>query len=237
MRARVVAPLIAAVLGIGGGVATALVVPDDGSPRTSTFNDPLHLGIALVDQDCTGEALLVVGYGDSVAPLGTAVANNSTKGARYLRTDESCETILGPQLTPAPTYVVYLGPYKTPAESCEKRMTPEHRGDFVTVLRSGNDTTVKCPCALPTSVAPVLTPHMVADAEETVWIRSLQAMLSDYDASKFPRSNITGQYDDATVARVTEVQQEQQGIPVIPGVADAATWGILTDRLCRNYDY
>ncbi len=238
MGARVIAPLVAAVLGIGGGVATALVVPDgDGSPRTSTFNDPLHLGIPLVDQDCTGEALLVIGYGDSVAPLGTAVANHGTKGVRYLRTDQSCETILGPEREPTPTYVAYLGPYETLGEPCEKRMTPEHRGDFVTVLRSGNNTLVKCPCALPTSVAPVLTPQMVANAEETVWIRALQAMLNDYDKAKFPHSKITGAYDDDTVARVTEVQQEQQGIPVTPGVVDAATWGILTDRICRIYDF
>jgi hypothetical protein len=238
MRARVVAPLVAAILGIGGGVATALVVPgDDGRPAPSTFNDPLHLGIPLVDQDCTGEALLVVGYGDSAAPLGTAVADNGTNGVRYLRSDESCATIMGPDAESNPTYVVYLGPYKTLAEPCEKRMTPEHRGDFVTVLRSGNDSLVKCPCALPTSSAPVLTPGMVADAEETVWIRALQAMLNDYDPKKFPRADITGVYDAATVARVTEVQQEQSGVPTTPGVVDAATWGVLTDRICRIYDF
>lgn len=238
MRARVIAPLVAAVLGIVGGVATALVVPDDGGgPRASTFNDPLHLGIPLVDQDCTGEALLVVGYGNSVAPLGTAVANNGTKGVRYLRSDESCETILGPEREAAPTYVVYLGPYETLGEPCEKRMTPEHRGDFVTVLRSGNETLVKCPCALPTSLAPELTPHMLADAEETVWIRALQAMLNDYDAEKFPHSAISGTYDDATADRVAEIQQEAPGVPTIPGVVDQATWRILTDRICRTYDY
>ena len=99
MRARVIAPLVAAVLGISGGIATALVVPDDdgSEPNTSTVNDQLHLGIPLVSQDCTGEALLVVGYGDNVAPLGSAVANNGTKGLRYLRSDESCETVLGPE--------------------------------------------------------------------------------------------------------------------------------------------
>jgi Putative peptidoglycan binding domain len=239
MRARVIAPLVAAVLGIGGGVTTALVVPGAGDdPRASTFNDPLHLGIPLVDQDCTGEALLVVGYGNSVAPLGTAVANNGTKGVRYLRSNESCETILGPeQEEEPPTYVVYLGPYETLREPCETRMTPEHRGDFVTVLRSGNDTLVKCPCALPTSLAPELTPHMLADAEDTVWIRALQAMLNDYDPAKFPHSAVSGIYDDATMARVTEIQQEAPGVPTTPGVVDAATWQILTDRICRIYDY
>jgi len=237
MRARVIAPLVAAVLGISGGIATALVVPEDDEGSPSTVNDPLHLGIPLVSQDCTGDSLLVVGYGDSVAPLGSAVANNGTKGLRYLRSDESCDTVLGPEGEPAPTYVVYSGPYETLAEPCEKRMTPEHRGDFVTVLRSGNDTLVKCPCAVPTSLAPELTPHMVADAADTVWIRALQAMLNDYDPEKFPHKAISGQYDDATVARVTEVQQEVAGVPTTPGVVDAVTWQVLTDRICRIYDY
>ena len=61
MRARVIAPLVAAVLGICGGVATAIVMPDDGTHQTATSDDPLHLGIPLVDQDCTNEALLVIG--------------------------------------------------------------------------------------------------------------------------------------------------------------------------------
>jgi hypothetical protein len=238
MRARVIAPLVAAVLGISGGIATALVLPDDDGGRSpSTVNDPLHLGIPLVSQDCTGEALLVVGYGNNVAPLGTAVANNGTKGLRYLRSDESCETILGPEREATPTYVVYFGPYETLAEPCERRMTPEHRGDFVTVLRSGNDTLVKCPCALPARLAPELTPNMVADAAETVWIRALQAMLNDYDPEKFPHSAISGTYDATTVARVTEVQHEAAGVPTTAGVVDTATWQILTDRICRIYSY
>ena len=236
MRTRVTAVLAAAVLGAGGGVATALVVAGE-PPRAAPPDDPLHLGIPLVDQGCTGESLLVVGYGDSAAPLGTAVANNGTNGVRYLRSEESCGTILGSESEPSPTYVVYLGPYKSLAEPCEARMTPEHRGDFVTVLRSGNDTLVKCPCALPTSAAPELRPGMVADAVEAVWIRSLQAMLNDYDPARFPRRAITGEYDDATVARVTEVQREQAGVPTTPGVVDAATWGVITDRICRIYDF
>lgn len=238
MRARVVAPLVAAVLGLGGGVATALVVPqDDTDVRTSTFNDPLHLGIPLVDQDCTGESLLVVGYGNSVAPLGTAVADNGSKGVRYLRSDESCATVLGPERETAPTYAVYLGPFDTLQEPCRLRMTPEHRADFVTVLRSGNQMLVKCPCALPTTDAPELRLGAEADAEAVVWIRSLQSMLNDYDPERFPHALITGVYDQPTAARVTEIQAEAPGRPTTPGVVDDATWQIITDRVCRIYDY
>ncbi len=76
--------------------------PRSSCPRTTSraataFSDPLHLGIPLVDQDCSGEALLVVGYGNTVAPLGTAVANSSAEGLRYLRSDGSCATVLGPE--------------------------------------------------------------------------------------------------------------------------------------------
>ena len=136
MRARLIAPLVAAVLGISGGIATALVVPDDeDEPRASTYNDPLHLGIPLVDQDCTGESLLVVGYGDTVAPLGSAAG---MKGARYLRSDDSCPTALAAAGKETPAYVVYLGPYDTRREPCELRMSGEAGGNFfVTVLHSG----------------------------------------------------------------------------------------------------
>ena len=238
MRARVLAPLVAAVLGVAGGVAAALVVPaDDSDGRASTFNDPLHLGIPLVDQDCTGESLLVVGYGNSAAPLGTAVADNGSKGVRYLRSDESCPTVLGPEREDSPTYAVYLGPFDTLQEPCRLRMTPEHRADFVTVLRSGNTMLVKCPCALPTDEAPELRLGIEADAEAVVWIRSLQSMLNDYDAEKFPHALITGVYDEPTAARVAEVQAEAPGRRTEPGVVDDATWQILTDRVCRIYDY
>jgi hypothetical protein len=239
MRARVIAPLVAAVLGISGGVATAIVVPDDdGAVRTSSFNDPLHLGIPLVDQDCTGEALLVVGYGDNVAPLGTAVANNGTKGVRYLRTDESCKTILGPERSEStPTYVVYLGPYDTLAEPCAERMTPEHRGDFVTRLRSGNQTLVKCACALPSTAGPTLRVGMVTTEEDVVWIRTLQAMLNDYYPDDFPHSAINGEYDARTAAAVTRVQGEARGVLTEPGVVDLTTWQVITDRICRIYDF
>ncbi len=238
MRARVVAPLLAAVLGIGGGVATAIVVPaDDDKPPAAS--DPLHLGIELVDQDCSGKSLLVVGYGNGAAPLGTAVADNGRDAVRYLSSDGSCETVLGPEDAATPAYAVYLGPYETLQEPCELRMTPEHRADFVTVLRSGNQTLVKCPCAMPASAAPDdLRPGMTEfTPEQTVWIRALQSMLNDYDPKKFRRTSITGRYDDATVARVTEIQHEQSGIPTTDGVLDEATWRILTDRICRIYDY
>ncbi len=237
MRARVVAPLVAAVLGISGGVATAIVAPGDEDPPPSAFNDPLHLDIPLVDQDCTGESLLVIGYGDTVAPLSSAVANSSEKGLRYLRSDDSCETALGPENKKTPAYVVYRGPYDSRREPCEIRMSGDESGSFVTVLRSGNQELVKCACEIPSSEAPHLFVGMVADQEATLWIRGLQAMLNDFDAQAFPHDAISGDYDQRTSDRVAEFQDDAPGKVTQRGEVDETTWDILTERLCRNYNY
>jgi hypothetical protein len=236
MRVRVIAPLVAAVLGITGGVATALVAPDDGDePRASTFNDPLHLGIPLVYQPCNGEALLVVGYGDTVAPLGTAAA---IKGARYLESDDSCPTALGPQGKDTPKYVVYLGPFDTRREPCEIRMSGEAGGNFfVTVLNAGSDELVKCPCELKRDAGPELYVDMPETSETVIWTRSLQAMLHDYFQEEFPSSAITGRYDQPTADKVAELQADAPGKLTDPGRVDTTTWGIITERICRQYTY
>jgi hypothetical protein len=249
-----VAPLVAAVLGIGGGVATAVVVPghDDGPSPHSTDHttttpsptgadpdrDPLHLGIPLVNQDCSGEALLVVGYGSTRAPLSSAVANTKPKGLRYLRSSGSCGTVLGPEGKPQPAYIVYRGPFDSRRQPCELRMSGDESGSFVTVLRKGNTELVKCACEIPASEAPELSLDMgVPDQSEALWIRGLQSMFNDDDPDRFPRAAITGDYDAATAARVTLFQENAPGKVTEPGVVDGTTWGIITDRLCRNYDY
>ena len=237
MRARVIAPLVAAVLGIGGGVATAIVVPAEDEPGTTAISDPLHLGIPLVDQDCSGESLLVIGYGDTVAPLSTALANSSQEGLRYLGSEGSCATMLGPERKAAPAYVVYGGPYDNRREPCEIRMSGDESGSFVTVLRSGNQQLVKCPCEIPGSAAPRLFTGMRPDQSAALWIRGLQAMFNDDDPTVFPHSAITGQYDQRTSDQVAAFQDRAPGKVTERGTVDEVTWGILTDRLCRNYDY
>jgi hypothetical protein len=238
MRARVVAPLVAAVLGIGGGVATALVVPGDDPDRdTPAVSDPLHLNIPLTDLDCSGQSILIIGYGNSVPPLSSAVANSRTDGLHYLGSARSCETVLGPEGKPAPSYVVYAGPYDSPRDPCEIRMSGDEPGSFVARLREGNTQLVKCPCEIPGTDAVRLYPDMPSDASAKLWIRGLQAMFNYDDPEDFPRSAITGVYDAFTQARVAVFQDNAPGKDTEPGIVDATTWGILTDRLCRNYDY
>jgi hypothetical protein len=231
MRARVVAPLVAAVLGIGCGVAVALAVPDD-----SATSDPLGLGIPLKNQGCSDDSLLVIGYGNSVA-LSTAVANSDHQGLRYLRSADSCDTVLGPEGQPTPAYVVYRGPYSTKSEPCEIRMSGDEPGSVVTRLRAGNEQLVKCPCEIPRSQAPHLVVGMDADQSDTLWIRALQVMFNDDDPSAFPRSAITGKYDERTSQRVQVFQRQASGKVTVPGEVDETTWGIITGRLCRTYDY
>jgi peptidoglycan hydrolase-like protein with peptidoglycan-binding domain len=233
----VVAPLVAAVLGIGGGVATALVVPADDEPSTEAVSDPLHLNIPLADLDCSGQSILVVGYGNSVPPLSSAVANSSEDDLHYLSSAGSCATLLGPEDKASPTYVVYSGPYDSPRDPCEVRMSGEEPGSFVARLREGNTQLVKCPCEIPGTDAVRLYPDMPVDASAKLWIRGLQAMFNYDDAEDFPKSRITGDYDEFTQARVTVFQDNAPGKSTQPGIVDATTWGILTDRLCRNYIY
>ncbi len=237
MRARVVAPLVAAIVGVGGGVATAIIVPADDEPDTAAFRDPLHLNIPLADLECSGQSILVVGYGDSVPPLSSAVANSTTKGLHYLESAGSCPTLLGPEGKQPPTYVVYAGPYDSPRDPCAVRMSGEEPGSFVARLREANTQLVKCPCEIPGSDAVRLYPEMPVDAAAKLWIRGLQAMFSYDDPEDFPRTAITGEYDAFTQARVTVFQDSAPGKSTERGIVDEVTWGILTDRLCRNYDY
>jgi hypothetical protein len=250
VRARVVAPLVAVVLGLCGGVATALMVPgeendgsqatDDGSQATddgSSFADPLDLGIPMAQQGCSGESLLVIGYGDTRSSLSSAVANSPDPGLRYLRTAGSCDTLLGPQGQARPDYVVYRGPYDSRREPCEIRMSGHEGDSFVTVLRSGNEQLVKCLCEIPVRDAPPLFVGMVADQSATLWIRGLQRMFYDDDPEGFPSSALTGIFDQPTSDRVAVFQVNAPGRVTTRGEVDETTWRILTDRLCRNYDY
>lgn len=240
MRARVVAPLVAALIGIAAGTATALVTQaqdDDSAPEA----DPLGLRIPLVRLDCApGRGLLILGFGDTSPALRAAIAENPSGKPSYLETARSCDTIYGPERqTEPPTYAVVLGPFDDLVEPCRLRMDPARRGDFVTALRSGNDTSVKCLCVLPDSAdRPDLRVGMEPTDDNAVWIRSLQGMLVDAatDQFPFPRSWITGVYDQHTADRVATFQ-ETSTVKSETGVVDDKTWGLLTNRLCGNYDF
>ena len=244
-RARLLLPVAAGVLGLVAGVVTALVAADDpdGSDRAA---DPLHLGIPLVDLDCTGESLLLVAQGSSIPPLAASVANNPDLDLRYLRPDESCDTLYAPQSQGVPDYAVYAGPYDGMPEPCELRMSPEHKGDTVTNLTSGNDSFVKCLCALPVAEFPELTPGMDPDPAIANYVRSLQSLLVDLDNQReldgepgpyFKIGGVTGLYDEATQSRIERYQDETVVAPSERGSVLYATWKALTDDTCKLYDF
>lgn len=237
MRARVVAPLVAAILGIAGGAVTAIVMEaaPEKNPDDSAFEDPLGLGMPLINLDCApGRSILILGTGDASGSLFAAAAENPSGDPRYLATADSCDTVYGPERLDPDDYVVYLGPYDGPIEPCTLRMDPVRRGDFVTNLQAGNEDSVKCVCVLPPELKPDLRVGMEETAEDAVWVRSLQGMFADDDPERFSRKWITGVYDQRTADRVIDFQAaSSQQFDL--GVVDRATWGLLGTRLCSNY--
>lgn len=260
---RLLVPVVAGILGIAAGITAALVVPrPDGSPGESSeepserpsedppapkrVRDPLHLGIPLVNLECTGESVLVVGQGDSAAPLTTAVVNNSDLDLRYLRTEHSCDTLWIAASDKRPRFVVYSGPYDGMQEPCELRMDPAHKGDAVTNLRPGREMLVKCLCVLPVAGFPDLRPGMAVDPGSGIWVRSLQGMLVEYDEQRradgdpppyFLKSNVTGVYDEATQARIAAYQPDRDIEERELGSVLHDTWRALTDDTCKLYDF
>ena len=239
-------PVVAGVLGIAAGVVTAVVVPVDPDPSAKPAQDPLRLGIPLVNHDCTDESLLIVARGDSAAPLAAAVANNPELRLRYLRSEDSCPTLYAPANQGRPEYVVYAGPYNGMPEPCDLRMGVDHKGDAVTKLTAGTETFVKCLCVLPVAEFPDLTPRMEVDPATAIWVRSLQSMLVDLDLQRradghpgpyFPRRAVSGVYDERTQERIEAYQAESVFAPSEHGSVLHATWLAVTDDGCRLYDF
>jgi hypothetical protein len=226
--------LVAAVLGIVAGLTTAFVVPGGGDNSPVGFADPLDLRIPLKNLDCTDQAILVISYGNSQPAMSGDVADNSGSDLHYLRTDKSCPTIYGAEVGPTPEYAAYLGPYDDLTEPCAQRLTPAHRGDFVTRLRALNDIHVQCACVLPVTTFPELTTGMDIDAN-VIWVRTLQGLLSDLDPVLFPKEDITGIYDQRTVDRVRAIQT--QAPMTVTGVVGTRVWKYLRAKNCKTYDF
>ncbi len=239
MRARVVAPLVAALVGIVAGTATALVAVDASTdePDPGSTTDPLGLGIPLVRLACApGQGVLVLGFGETSGALREAKGDNPRDlDLTYVETAESCDTQYGPErFDKQPTYAVVAGPYADLDEPCELRMTPDYKGDSVTALRAGNEITVKCVCVLDAAAAPVLRPGMIADEDAMVWIRSLQQML--VDNKRLVMDKVTGVYDEPTEDAIRELQ-ERSSVTSPPGVVDRPTWDLVQRRTCDFYSF
>ena len=101
--------LVSALVGVTAGVIVGFTTgtsapssagPDGNTPSSSPSasgspNDPLGLGVPLMNIDCTGETILVVGWGETRGALSNAVQHNSDAGVKYLETAKSCNTLYG----------------------------------------------------------------------------------------------------------------------------------------------
>lgn len=244
-----VALFVSALLGIVAGVVVGLTTgsPGSGNARTgdptgspsssASAQDPLGLGVPLQNLDCTGEKILVVGWGEQqdAGELYNAVSANGTNDVKYLETSKSCNTLYGDANQVPPTYVAYLGPYDTIRDPCAMQMTSAHARDFVTNLKPGVKIHVQCLCVLVPATFPKLTVGMDATTKDGVYIRALQQLLVDVEL--LGPKHVTGQYD-AKTSRVVERLQELNAIRATPpGSVDEATWQMMRDKGCLTYDF
>ncbi len=155
-----IALLVSAFVGVTAGVVVGFTTgtpagtkadPQDptSSPSASgTPDDPLRLGVPLVNLDCTTDNILVVGWGNTSGALVNAVASNQDAEVKYLEVDESCNTLYGAEKQAPPKYAVYLGPFDTTSEPCALRMSIDHSRDVVTTLKRGVRIHVQCLCSV-----------------------------------------------------------------------------------------
>jgi peptidoglycan hydrolase-like protein with peptidoglycan-binding domain len=214
---------MSAVVGAAGGVTVALVFDRDNQNA-----DPLDLGVALLNQSCTGKSLLVTAWGTKGSDLGNAIAGD--RDAHYLDVNRSCRTAWKSIGTRTYGYVAYLGPYDSRQDACAARMRADNRGSFVTRLHNGNTQAVQCLCYLAPSTLPTLTPRAAADAENDRFVRALQSLLVSMQL--LPADDRTGLYDPGTVAAVKTFQSTTTIPP--NGVVDLQTWHALTKVGCHG---
>jgi len=241
-----IALLVSALVGVTAGVVVGFTTgspgdaqadenPDPGVTSTPRPGDPLHLGVPLENLDCTGEKILVVGWGETSGTLENAVTANSDSDARYLETAQSCSTLYGPEDQPTPKYVVYLGPFDSTSEPCGLRMSVDHKDDAVTSLKPGQKTHVPCLCVLRPADFPELSLGMHPSTRDGIYIRALQQML--LDIGLITASHVTGHYDEETAKVIEQLQKLNALTPDKYGIVERLTWIQIRDRGCVGFDF
>jgi hypothetical protein len=227
----VAALIVAAVIGISGGGLTAFFM----QPEEVVYPDPLGLGIDLVNVDCTGEAILIVGRGNDPSDLRDSVVDFDTEGAQYLEQSESCDTAY-PNYEGAPAkYAVYLAGYSSMEEACEVRMRNDHKDDVVTRMKSGNEDAVVCPCVMDRNLLPEIGGEgLDVTTESVMWTYLYQSMLLRAGFLESPKQ-LTGEFDEDTIYATRRLQTDTR----LPADAKVTTdtWVQLRTKACRLYDY
>jgi len=238
--------LLSALVGVTAGVVVGFTTGSPGPSQagpdgrtsspdaTGSPDDPLRLGVPIVNLDCTTQKILVVGWGDTTGPLVNAVESNRDADVKYLEVPESCNTLYGPEKQPPPKYAVYLGPFDSNREPCALRMSIDHARDVVTNLKRGVKIHVQCLCAVDPTELPELNVGMVADTREGIYIRALQRLLVDMGLDPGP---VSGEYTAATAKVVERLQRINAIDPRLYGQVEQQTWQLLRDRGCLQYDF
>jgi len=237
---RIVALVVAAVLGVSGGIVTAFLVPagvrtadvpDVPVPLTAA-QDPLGLGVALQNLDeCTGESVIMVGWGDIYSALSNSITD--WPDATYLKTSDSCDTVYPRVRGEIPEYVAYLPPFPTPEAACEERMSARHKGNFVTRMRADNQDGVPCACAVDLATLPAIGEGQELTTESGMWTYLYQGMLTKigFDLAR----DRTGNFGPATTFATRQLQTDAALSPL--GYVDTDTWGVLRSKACGRYVY
>ena len=230
---RLVALIVAAVLGLAGGGVTAWMSPDDTVADPREFVDPLELGVPLENVGCTGQTLIMVGWGKLRAALSPSVAD--WPGVKYLDTSDpaTCDTAYPEERGRTPRYVAYLPAFDSPEAACQERMTARHKGNFVSKMREDNEVEVQCACELEIAVLPAIGEGQELTAESGSWIYLYQGMLNDIGAD--PPVARTGLFGTATADATRTLQTDAALNP--SGIVDADTWDVLRGKACKRYDY
>ena len=239
--------LVSALVGVTAGVIAGFTTgstppssadPDDKPSSTPSAsgspNDPLGLDVPLQNIDCTGDTILVVGWGETRSAIYNAVQYNNDAGVKYLETAKSCNTLYGAEKQGTPTYAAYLGPFDSLSEPCSLRMSVDHARDVVTTLKPGVKIHVQCLCAVNPVDMPPLNVGMVADTRDGIYIRALQRLLVDMGLKPGP---ITGEYNPRTAAVIQKLQQINAIDPTLYKQVEQQTWQLIRDRGCLRYDF
>ena len=243
--ALLVSALVGVTAGVIVGFTTGTSAPSKAGPggtpssspsASSSADDPLGLDVPLKNlEECTGDTILVVGWGATRGALSNAVSANLDGGVKYLETAKSCNTLYGAERQDPPAYAAYLGPFDSLAEPCSLRMSVDHKSDVVTSLKPGVKIHVQCLCVLDPATFPTLAVGMESDTRSGIYIRSLQRLLVDIRQN--PTNHITGVYDAETRDLIVPLQDLNAIDVEPPGIVEKLTWQMLRDRACVAYDF
>ena len=222
-----IALLVSALVGVTAGVIVGISsgspgasTADPGGPTQSssqpaspTATDPLGIGAPLVNLDCTGQKILVVGSGETTGALTNAVSANPGADVKYLETEHSCNTLYGAEKQDPPAYVVYLGPFDTISEPCSLRMSIDHKNDVVTNLKPNVKIHVQCLCVLDPATFPELAVGMRPTTQDGIYIRALQTAAGRHRAEPATPHHRRLRRRDGQDGQAAPAAQRDPGLP------------------------